>query len=48
MAMQVNKKEENTFLQIDIVVATPFLRPVEETILIKECGRISEYEILKS
>lgn len=41
MAIQVNKKEENTFLQIDIVVASQFLKPVEETILIKEYRHIS-------
>lgn len=42
MSMQINKTEDNALLQIDVLVASQFLKPVEETIYIKKCRDISE------
>ena len=48
MAMKVNKTAEHTILQIDVLVASQFLKPVEEVIYIKKSRDISESEVLRN
>ena len=44
----MNKTSENAILQIDVLVASQFLKPVEETIYLKKTKDISESEVLKN
>ena len=44
--MHVEKISDDTVLQIDILVSSQFLRPVEETLFIKKKRSISEAELL--
>lgn len=46
--MKVNKTKENAVLEIDVLVASQFLKPVEEIIYLKKSRDISESEILKN
>lgn len=48
MGIKVNKTPENTILQIDVLVASQFLKPVEEVIYIKKTRDISESEVLRN
>ena len=48
MDMKVNRNPEGLVLQIDVLVASQFLRPVEETILINKTRDLSESEVLKT
>lgn len=48
MGMKVNKTPDNTILQIDVLVASQFLKPVEEVIYVKKSRDISEAEILRN
>lgn len=47
MSMEVIKTDANTILRIDVLVASQFLKPVEETIFINKSKDISESELLK-
>ena len=44
--IKINKTAEDTLLQIDILVSSQFLKPVEETILLKKKRDITESEVL--
>ena len=46
LEMRVNKSAEDASLQIDVLVSSQFLKPVEETILLKKKRDISESEVL--
>lgn len=46
--MKVNKTAENAILKIDVLVASQFLKPVEQVIYLKKSRDISESEILKN
>ena len=46
LEMKINKSAEETTLQIDVLVSSQFLKPVEETILLKKKRSISESEVL--
>lgn len=48
MSFRVNKGAETPILQIDVLVASQFLRPVEETIYLKKSKDISETELIKN
>lgn len=48
MSMKVNKTPENTILQVDVLVASQFLKPVEEVLYIKKSRDISESEVLRN
>ena len=48
MSMKVNKAGDKAILQIDVLVASQFLKPVEEVIYLKKSRDISESEILKN
>lgn len=48
MGIKVNKSPENSVLQIDVLVASQFLKPVEEVIYIKKSRDISESEVLRN
>lgn len=41
MSMEVIKTDANTILRIDVLVASQFLKPVEETIFINKTKDIS-------
>ncbi len=41
MSIKVNKTPDNAILQIDVLVASQFLKPVEETIYLKKSRDIS-------
>jgi hypothetical protein len=42
MSMKVNKAGDKAILQIDVLVASQFLKPVEEVIYLKKSRDISE------
>ena len=47
MDMKVNETPEGPTLQINVLVASQFLRPVEELIVLKKARDVSESEVLK-
>ena len=48
IGFKLKKSPEAAVLQIDVIVASQFLKPVEETIYLKKTKDISEPELLKS